>query len=84
MDDMNVIAQIDTFDALGLAANTPEQLRHDFAVQNVSLDRDIRNVVFAGMGGSALQAEFIKTWPSLSAPFVIWRDYNLPNFVDEL
>ncbi|HCR55728.1 TPA: bifunctional phosphoglucose/phosphomannose isomerase [Candidatus Saccharibacteria bacterium] len=83
MDDMNVIAQIDTFDALGLAANTPEQLRHDFAVQNVSLDRDIRNVVFAGMGGSALQAEFIKTWPSLSAPFVIWRDYNLPNFVDE-
>lgn len=83
IDDMNVIAQHDTFDALGLAAHTPEQLRHDFGVQDVQLDREIRNVVFAGMGGSALQAEFIKTWPSLSVPFVIWRDYNLPNFVNE-
>ena len=71
IDDMNVIAQHDTFDALGLAAHTPEQLRHDFGVQDVQLDREIRNVVFAGMGGSALQAEFIKTWPSLSFPLVI-------------
>ncbi len=83
MDDMNVIGQIDTFDALGLAAKTPEQLRHSFDVQDVALSTDIHNVVFAGMGGSALQAEFIKTWPALSVPFVLWRDYNLPEFVNE-
>lgn len=83
LDDQNRIKQLDTFDALGLAANTPDQLRHEFAIPVQSVDREIRNVVYAGMGGSGLQAEFIKTWPPLKVPFVLWRDYDLPDFVDE-
>lgn len=83
LDNQNYIAEKDTFDALGLATNTPEQLRHDFSIQPVDVKNEIRNIVFAGMGGSALQAEFIKTWPALRVPFIVWRDYDLPEFVDQ-
>jgi glucose/mannose-6-phosphate isomerase len=83
LDNQNYIAQKDTFDALGLAAATPTQLRHNFGIQTVQPTAEIRNIVFAGMGGSALQAEFIKAWPKLSVPFIVWRDYDLPDFVNE-
>lgn len=83
LDDQNRIKQIDTFDALTLAANTPDQLRHDFSVPKQQVAAEIRNIVYCGMGGSGLQAEFVKTWPGLSVPFVLWRDYDLPDFVDE-
>jgi len=80
LDDMNVIAHRDGSDALGLAEATPQQLLHDFspAVEEMS---GIENIVFAAMGGSALQAEFIKTYPALRIPFVITKDYDLPAFV---
>lgn len=83
LDDQNRIKQLDTFDALTLAANTPDQLRHGFSIPKQSVKREIRNVVYCGMGGSGLQAEFIKTWPGLDVPFVLHRDYGLPDFVDE-
>lgn len=83
LDDMNVIAQRDGSDALGLAEATPAQLRHEFNVTVTSPAHEIKTVVFSAMGGSALQAEFVKTWPQLSVPFVISKDYSLPEFVDE-
>jgi len=83
LDDMNVIAQRDGSDALGLAEVTPAQLSHNFNVTVTPADRPIANVVFAAMGGSALQAEFVKVYPSLAVPFVIVKDYDLPAFVDE-
>jgi glucose/mannose-6-phosphate isomerase len=83
LDDMNVIAQRDGSDALGLAEATPAQLSHDFGVSVTSVERPIANVVFAAMGGSALQAEFVKVYPALDVPFVIVKDYELPSFVNE-
>lgn len=83
LDDMNVIAQRDGSDALGLAAATPEQLLHNFQVQVTQPSTPISNIVFAAMGGSALQAEFITSYPVLTVPFVIVKDYDLPAFVDE-
>ncbi|MBC7512722.1 bifunctional phosphoglucose/phosphomannose isomerase [Candidatus Saccharibacteria bacterium] len=80
---MNVIAQRDGSDALGLAAATPEQLLHNFQVQVTQPSTPISNIVFAAMGGSALQAEFITSYPVLTVPFVIVKDYDLPAFVDE-
>ncbi|MGB3945437.1 MAG: bifunctional phosphoglucose/phosphomannose isomerase [Candidatus Saccharimonadales bacterium] len=82
LDDMNVITQRDRSDALRLAEATPKQLLHDFKAV-VSSDKTFTSVVFAAMGGSALQAEFVKTYPVLNVPFVIVKDYNLPNFVNE-
>jgi len=83
LDDMNVIAQRDGSDALGLAAATPDQLLHDFGVTVSPAKAPIANVVFAAMGGSALQAEFVRVYPELSVPFVIVKDYDLPAFVNE-
>ena len=83
LDNLNYIAQKDTFDALGLAHDTPTQLRHDFQTPHVDSHPEIHSIVFAGMGGSALQAEFIKAWPKLLVPFIVWRDYDLPDFVNE-
>lgn len=83
LDDMNVIAQRDGSDALGLSAATPEQLAHAFNVKIRRAEQPILNVVFAAMGGSALQAEFVKVYPVLKVPFVIVKDYDLPAFVDE-
>lgn len=80
---MNVIAQRDGSDALGLAANTPMQLRHNFNVQPITIEGKICNIVFSGMGGSALQAEFVKTFPQLDKPFIVSKDYNLPAFVND-
>lgn len=83
LDDMNVIAQRDGSDALGLAEATPAQLSHNFGVSVTAAEQPIANVVFAAMGGSALQAEFVKVYPALGVPFVIVKDYELPDFVNE-
>ncbi len=82
LDNQNVIASRDKSDALGLLADTTHQLSHNYGVEDVQIDHPIRNVVFTGMGGSALQAEFLRTWPTLKVPFVVSKDYNLPAFVD--
>lgn len=83
LDDMNVITQRDGSDALGLAQETPKQLLHNFDVQVTKTEHRITGVVFAAMGGSALQAEFVKTYPALHVPFLVVKDYDLPSFVSE-
>lgn len=84
LDNQSKIAELDTKNALDLASKTPLQLAHEFEFEpSTSSKIDIRNVVFAGMGGSALQAELATTWPKLKVPFVIVKDYSLPNFVNE-
>ena len=84
LDDASVVAQRDPQGALGFAAGQPEQVRHDFgiAVQR-PFTRPISSVVFTGMGGSSLTAEFARTWPVISRPFTIVKNYTLPEFVDE-
>jgi glucose/mannose-6-phosphate isomerase len=40
----------------------------------------VRQVVLAGMGGSAIGADLLAAYaaPMASAPFLVWRDYDLP------
>lgn len=83
LDDENVVKQLDRSDALSLAAETPQQLLHDFQVERMTPARPITNVVYSGMGGSALQAELASVFPVLDVPFVIVKNYNLPAFVNE-
>jgi len=83
LDDENVIRQRDTTDMLGTAAEMPQQLLHRFDVAPMKRDIEIKNVVFSALGGSALPAEFARTWPSISVPFVVSKDYDIPKFVNE-
>lgn len=75
------IEAFDKSDALGVAATQPAQLKHDFDLE-IDLS-GVENIVLAGMGGSALAAEFVRSWlgDRLPLPFVIVRDYRLPAFV---
>jgi glucose/mannose-6-phosphate isomerase len=83
LDDLNVIKQRDPQDYLGFAAKQPEQLQYSFGITTEHFPKQIDDVVFAGMGGSSLVAELVKTWPVLDKPFVVVKDYTLPAFVDE-
>ena len=80
LDDLKYIHQRDAQDALGIAAKQWQQLQHDFTF-NWQPATPIQNVVLAGMGGSALPGVFMRSWPALSVPFEIVRDYSLPAYV---
>jgi glucose/mannose-6-phosphate isomerase len=83
LDDRTSVRNLDTSDLLGVIAAEPQQLKHAFSV--VAGFRDVRNIVVAAMGGSALAAEFVKAWlrDRLKTPFEIVRDYALPATVDK-
>lgn len=83
LDNPQVVAQRDPQNVLGFIAKQPEQLRYDFGLSRHEFSGPIEKVVFAGMGGSSLVAEFVATFPILSVPYVIVKDYKLPEFVDE-
>ncbi|HVI60924.1 MAG TPA: hypothetical protein VM535_02065, partial [Candidatus Saccharimonadales bacterium] len=82
LDDLKMIHQRDPQDALGVAEKQWRQLTHEFNVELPDFD-DIGNVVLAGMGGSALPAVFLSSWPGVTVPLEIVRDYDLPLSVNE-
>jgi len=75
-----MIHERDAQDALGIAEKQASYLKHEFGVE-LKLGKPIKNVVLAGMGGSALPGAFMTSWPGLSVPFEISRNYNLPSYV---
>ena len=86
LDDINILRQHDSLEDLGFAALECEQVKFEAIVKNGNHDnRYLKNIVVAGMGGSALSALFIKTWlkNELSLPFEIVKTYDLPGYVDQ-
>lgn len=84
LDQQDFIDRYDKHDALGIIAELPGQLQHDFPVPaGLESLTGVTSLVLTGMGGSAQSAEFIKTWlgDRLPVPLVIVRDYSLPAFV---
>lgn len=82
LDDTNLLAQFDRSNGVAVVAGQAEQLRQQYEFDAPVLD-GIQNVVLAGMGGSALAAEFIKSWlgDRLEMPFEIVRGYDIPKYV---
>lgn len=82
LDNLIKIDEVDNSRALDVTEKQHEQLLHEFD-QNI-IFADIDSVVVAGMGGSALSANILKSWlgPRLKLPLEIVRDYNLPGFVN--
>lgn len=86
LDDLKVVAQRDSSDALGVAATQWEQLLYDPEVQYPEHDgRNITHIVIAGMGGSALAGLIAKHWLEAELPLHIEvvRTYHLPQYVDQ-
>ncbi len=82
LDDTDQIKKLDAADALGVIRDQPKQLQHAFIDVDIDL-ADVKTIVVAAMGGSALGAEFFRTWLAdrLPLPVVIVRDYALPAYV---
>lgn len=81
LDDLKYIHQRDKSDALGIAEKQWQQLKQ---VYQLDLKHSgIKNIVFAGMGGSALAAVISKSWPGYKLPFEIVRTYQIPAYVNE-
>lgn len=81
LDDLKLMHKQDAQDALGVAEKQWQQLQHDYQVNFGAPAQPIDNVVFGGMGGSALGALIAQSWPSFSKPFEVVRNYELPNYV---
>lgn len=79
LDDLKYIHQRDGQDALGVAERQAAQLEHEFSVPDLS--GAYKNIVFAGMGGSALPALLAKIWPGSHVPFEVVRNYHIPAYV---
>jgi glucose/mannose-6-phosphate isomerase len=83
LDDLTYIHDKDKEDALGVAEKQWEQLQIDVTPSKPYSFGTIHSVVLSAMGGSALPAVFLTSWPRLKEPFEISRDYSLPAYVDQ-
>ncbi|QQS21764.1 bifunctional phosphoglucose/phosphomannose isomerase [Candidatus Saccharibacteria bacterium] len=84
LDDVNVLKQRDPEDALGVAARLYEQVSYNCELVDAEHDgREIKDVVVAGMGGSALAADVVKAFlgDRLKVPFDVVKSYTLPKYV---
>lgn len=85
LDDINVRKQRDPSGALELVSKQYEQVLLDAKVWNDEHDnREIKQLVVTGMGGSALAALILKSvlQRELTIPFDIIRGYDLPEYVN--
>lgn len=81
LDDLKYIHQRDGQDALGIAERQAGQLEYEFEVPKI--ESRFANIVFAGMGGSALPALLSRSWPGYNLPFEVSRQYNIPAYVSD-
>lgn len=79
LDDLKMIHERDAQDTLGIAERQGQQLEYEFNVSQQPVEVD--NIVYAGMGGSALAAVLSESWPGYSLPFKLVRDYDIPAYV---
>ena len=81
LDDLKLIHERDPDDTLGIAERQWQQLKQEF---EISVDGSgIENIVYSGMGGSALAALVSTTWPEYNIPFELVRGYDIPAYVSD-
>lgn len=88
LDSREQIAELDKENMLGSIEELGKQIEHaweDTRGLEMHATSEIKNVVIAGMGGSGLGADVIKTLfkEELIVPLDFVHDYTLPNYVNE-
>jgi glucose/mannose-6-phosphate isomerase len=88
LDDLDYFKKIDSLNMLSEIDNLPEQLAaaYELGLQQDLPDwTDIKQVVIAGMGGSAIGADLLAAYCAslASIPVYVHRDYGLPLFARE-
>jgi glucose/mannose-6-phosphate isomerase len=85
LDDLGRFKELDTLNMLGEIDNLPDQLGYAYqlGLKNDLPDwKDPRQVVIAGMGGSAIGADLLASYGASLSPISVsvHRDYSLPLF----
>ena len=85
LDDLDRFKKIDTFNMLGEIDNLPDQLGYAYQLglkHELPDWTDFKQVVVAGMGGSAIGADLLASYCASLAPIPVsvHRDYGLPLF----
>ena len=83
LDDLDRFRQLDTLNMLGEIDNLPDQLGYAYQLglkHELPAWKDFRQVVIAGMGGSAIGADLLASYCASLAPIPVsvHRDYGLP------
>lgn len=84
LDDENVILQRDPSGSLAAVRSLPEQARFEPEIFGEASFGEIKNIVIAGMGGSALAADMIQVLAAqdIKLPLEVVKGYDLPGYVD--
>ena len=89
LDELKLIEEIDRSGMREIISNFPEHIQQAFKLgEDFSLPAEygsVGEIVFCGMGGSAIGAELISAYlrDRIKASIYINRDYNLPAYVDQ-
>ncbi|OGW76034.1 MAG: bifunctional phosphoglucose/phosphomannose isomerase [Omnitrophica bacterium RBG_13_46_9] len=90
LDNMKDIIKIDRDNMLGLLVSFPKQCRDALAIGKKirvkdRYKKDYSDIVFTGLGGSAVGGDIIKGYAESEAdtPIFVNRNYTLPKFVDK-
>lgn len=90
LNDLGAIQKLDKEGMLVSIVSLPDQCQQAWdegqEIEIPSSYTQVKNIVVAGMGGSALGAHVIKSLydeDGLQVPLQVVNDYNLPNYVDE-
>jgi glucose/mannose-6-phosphate isomerase len=83
LDDTSRFEQLDPENMLSMIDGLPEQLQTAWELGlSLALPRmpDVRQVVIAGLGGSAIGGDLLASYaaPLSSVPISVWRNYDLP------
>ena len=86
LDDKNVLRQYDPSNTLGAVTDIMKQMTYQPIIDSANVSPcAFRNVVLAGMGGSALAADMISVLTAgwLYIPLEVVKKYELPGYVGE-
>ena len=89
LDNIKLIEKVDQAGMCDIIAGFPQQLRQAFGMgKDFSLSpnfSEVKNIVFCGMGGSAIGAEIVSSYlrKEINAAIHVNRDYTLPSFVNK-
>lgn len=81
LDNLSVLQQRDPQNALQVARDQCNYFSATFDA-TFTPTTDVKNIVWAGMGGSALPMVVVQSWPRVKIPFEIVRNYDIPPYVD--
>ena len=75
---------VDSQNMLGVIRDFPKQCKEALALpKGLSVPGEVKNIVIAGMGGSAVGGDLLRAYMHDSKiPVYVSRDYKVPSFVD--